>query len=349
MSTIAVVSFRLGGRDGVAVEAGKWIDALRALGHTTYTVAGEGPVDRHVPGLGIRATVAPDRERLRDELAAADIVVVENLLSLTHLNPGAADAVAAALRGRPAIIHHHDVPWVRPEPPPGPERLADDPAWRHVTINRINSAGLADRGIDATVVHNHFDVDATPGDRDATRTAVGVGEHERLLLHPVRAIPRKNVAGALALAAHLGATYWLLGPAEDGYGPTLASLLAGARARGLRIVHGPGSTGAAADVAHAYAAADAVALPSTWEGFGNATVESAVHRRPLAVGRYPVADELAEFGFRWFAADAPEPLAAWLEAPDPALLDHNQDVARRHFALALLPARLAALLDGLDR
>jgi glycosyltransferase involved in cell wall biosynthesis len=99
-------------------------------------------------------------------------------------------------------------------------------------------------------------------------------------------------------------------------------------------------------VTNAYAACDAVVLPSLWEGFGNPAVESAVHDRPLAIGPYPVADELRAFGFRWFGHDDPGALRRWLDAPDETLLAHNHDVARRHFSVAALPDRLARLFAG---
>jgi mannosylglucosylglycerate synthase len=275
-------------------------------------------------------------------------VVVENLCSLP-LNPGAAAQVASVLRGRPALFRHHDLPWQREQfarhgPPP------DDPCWRHVTINELSRRQLEDRDVLATTVYNSFDVDpgldlqaAAAGHRnemgDVVRDTLGVGKGTRLVLQPTRAIPRKNVAGGIAAATALGATYWLLGPPEDGFGGDLEALAAAAT---CPILLGPG--GGELDVRDAYEACDVVALPSTWEGFGNPAVESAVHGRPLAVGPYPVARELAGFGFRWFGLDEMDRLSAWLEAPDTALLATNLAVAAARFSTADLPDRLSAVL-----
>jgi glycosyltransferase involved in cell wall biosynthesis len=187
-------------------------------------------------------------------------------------------------------------------------------------------------------VHNAFDVDAPVGNRYRARTAMRIDPGERVLLQPTRALPRKNVPGGLALADAVGATYWLTGAAEEGYAPELERVLAGA---GTRTIHGnPGL-----DAAEVYAAADAVVLPSTWEGFGNPAIESAIHRRPLAIGDYPVADELRAFGFNWFPASDPAPLANWLDHPGIDVLDTNHAVARRHFSLLRLRRQLRHLLD----
>jgi glycosyltransferase involved in cell wall biosynthesis len=133
--------------------------------------------------------------------------------------------------------------------------------------------------------------------RRALRRLLGVEEGRELVLQPTRAIPRKNVGGGIGVAEALGAVYWLLGPAEDGYAAELDRLVAAA---GCPVVLGmpPGRPpgGGAWRVDDAYRASDVVTLPSTWEGFGNPTIESAIHRRPLAVGPYPVARELAGFG-----------------------------------------------------
>ncbi len=337
----------------MAVEAAKWQAALTQLGFSTLTVAGDGPVDRVLPGLAIGAAEPPTRSELVAVLDDADLVVVENVCSLP-LNPGAAGAVAGVLAGRPAILHHHDLPWQRsrfaghPSPPV-------DGRWSQVTINELSRRQLADRGIVATTVYNSFalgpaSAGATKGRaeddelRRQARAALGIADGQRLVLQPTRAIPRKNVGGGIRVATELGATFWLLGPAEDGFGPQLADLVGAAR---CPVILGTPEGAPDVEIHAAYRACDVVALPSTWEGFGNPSIESVVHRRPLAIGPYPVADELAAFGFEWFSLAEMDRLGAWLDAPDPGLLERNVAVATAHFSLDELPERIALVLPEL--
>lgn len=336
MSTCAIVSFRLGLTDGVSIVADTWRLALESFGYDVVTVAGEGPVDRTVAGLAIAATDPPSTGELEAALDDADLVVVENLLTIP-LNMAASRSLAMVLSGRAALLHHHDPPWQRERFATVTELPAVDPAWRHVTINELTRNEFATRGIVATTIYNGFDPDPPRGERDSTRRMLGVADDEVLVVHPVRAIARKGVPDAIALCAAIGATYWLVGPAEEDYADELERVLEAAPCRVIR----EGACGAA----DFYAAADAVVFPSTWEGFGNPPIEAAIHRLPAAVGDYPVARELRELGFTWFPSDDPEPLAGFLASPDEALLDHNQVVARTSLSLDVMTERLGRVLS----
>jgi hypothetical protein len=313
------LSFRLGGTDGVSVEAAKWAWALKALGFSVTTVAGEGSADVIVPGLARDGEGASHRE-VAAAVEGAEVVVVENLLSLP-MNPSAFHAVARVLRGRAAVLRHHDLPWQRPQFTGW--TVADDPAWAHVAINDASRSELSEREIDAVLLYNRFPLGGwNDGDGDGVRAALGLSGP--VLLHPVRAIPRKDVPAALRLAESRAMTYWLTGPAEDGYEAELAAVLSAASCPVVR-----GGVERAADM---YAAADVVALTSTVEGFGNPLIESALARRPIVVRPYPVAVELASaFGFRWFE--------------DEDDVDANERIARASFGLDGLPAELAAVLE----
>jgi glycosyltransferase involved in cell wall biosynthesis len=336
VTTCAIVSFRLGLTDGVSIVAAAWADALRDFGFEVVTVAGDGPVDRTISGLSADSPTGPPSSEVEQALSDADLVVVENLCTIP-LNLAAARVVADVLRGRPAVLHHHDPPWQRERFASITELPPTDPAWRHVTINHLTRAEMADRGIGATTIYNGFDPRPTTRDRRAAiRRHLDVAPEELLLAHPVRAIERKNIPAALDLCAAIGATYWLMGPAEDGYGPTLDALLASAR---CRTIHAPPPGG------DLYGAVDGIVFPSTWEGFGNPPIEASLARLPVAVGSYPVGDEVRALGFRWFDVDDPDTFAAAIRRPDQSLLDHNRAPAIEHFSLDVMAGRLGDLLD----
>lgn len=333
---VAFCTFRLGGRDGVSVEAAKWQRAFEALGWEVTTVAGSGRADRIVPGLALDATEPPERGEVDVALAGGDLVVVDNLLSLP-LNPAATEVVVDVLSGRAVLLRHHDLVWQHARWRRSGWDLPNDESWAHVAISERSRRELGDRGIEAVTIYNTFGATET-GDRATTREALGVAADELLLLHPTRAIERKNIPEALALAAALPATYWLTGDAEQDYGPVLARLIAEAPGRVLR--------GPVANSTDAYAACDAVVFSSTWEGFGNPPLEASLLRRPVAVGQYPIARELVErFGFRWFPSDDPAPLRSWLADPDLTLLDHNESLVHAHFSPEYLIAALRSVLQ----
>jgi glycosyltransferase involved in cell wall biosynthesis len=329
-----IISYRLGQADGVSVEAAKWKSALHRLGYRVTTLAGEGIADIIVPALARNAYEQPLQGPLVEALNDIDVVVVENLLSLP-MNLPAARAVGMLLRGRPTIVHHHDMPWQRPGYDTSSDWPPSDHHWRHVTINHATRRDLEHRGIRATVIPNTVEFPVPRGRRETARRFLRLGPQQTLVLQPTRAIARKNVPAGLRLAAKINAVYWLTGSAEDGYDKTLSKILASHS--------GPIRTGLPEwmKIADAYAAADVIVFPSELEGFGNPVIESAVYRKPLAIGWYPVLDELRQYGFRWFRHDDHEPLRKFIDDPDTTLLNHNECVAKEHFSSDRLDRALA--------
>jgi glycosyltransferase involved in cell wall biosynthesis len=336
VAQLAVVSFRLGMTDGVSIEAAKWIKGFQSLGHDVRTVAGEGPVDALIPGLAIGAVKGPQRDEIVSALVNADVVVVENICSLP-LNPDARDVLYEVLHERPAIFHHHDLPWQREqflnEPPP-----RDEPLWHHVVINELSRTQLHTRGVAATLVYNHFDCSPPVGNREATRKALGLDNDVRLFLQPTRALARKNVQASLQVANAHNAVLWLVGDAEDGYGRELQALLEKSAVRVLRGL--PGSC----SIHDAYAASDLVVMPSTWEGFGNPVLESVTHRRALARYPYPVVVELEKKGFLFLELTDEVGIEEALTKREQPYLENNLALARSEFNEEDLPRILAELL-----
>jgi glycosyltransferase involved in cell wall biosynthesis len=350
------VSFRLGGDDGVSVEARKWAWALRELGFDCRRVAGlvEGeiePDDVVIPGLAISPAEPVADNTLRRALDGADLVIVDNVCSLP-LNADAARAVARVVREHPGRVcfRHHDLPWQRrnlqhleAEFPPRVEGAL------HATINLRSRRELHALGYaDAVTVHNYFDLDPPARDRAAARKQFGFVDDDFVLFQPARAIERKNVPGALrfaqelhGLAPNLPLRLWISGPAEDGYAPVLERIIDRSRI--------PITVGRARSAADAYAAADLVVFPSTWEGFGNPVVESIAFRRACAAYPYPVLAEIVAAGVRVFSTQQPDAVARFLgEQPEvrDRYFDANIGRARLSFSLSDLPGAINEAFAG---
>lgn len=355
--TATVVSYRLGGTDGVAIEARKWQWALEQLGFTVRRVAGElddgaRRGDVVLPFLSIEGG-EPDAGAVHDAIAGSDLVIADNICSLP-LRPEVSRAVADALarldpRSR-VLLRHHDLPWQRRQL----RALGDEFPPRltgamHCTINLRSRRELVARHYEpVTTVHNHFDLDAPHGDRARTRAALGFADDDIVLFQPARAIERKNVPGgvrfAMALQARLArlmpgrqVRYWLTGPAEDGYGPTLE--------RVLERCTVPVTLGRAPTPADGYAACDVVLFPSTWEGFGNPVIESVWARRPCVVFPYPVLAEIVACGLEFFHADEVDEVARFLVRPDDGYLDRQLRRAHVSFSLKELPSAIQTVFD----
>ncbi len=341
MGTCAILSFRLGLTDGVSVVADIWRQALEQQGWETTTVAGDGPVDHLLPGLAIDADHPPSTAELSAALDGCDLVLVENLLSIP-LNLAASSVVIDVLTDRPAILHHHDPPWQRPRFAHITSLPPDDPAWAHVTINRLTEGQFADRGLSATTIYNGFDLDPPVGGRERTRDRLGVTGDRCLVAHPVRAIARKNIPAALRLCEALDAAYWIPGDPEEGYDEEFERLLAATTATVIRHRIDRSEV----TMSDLYAACDLVAFPSTWEGFGNPPIEAAIHRRPAAVGDYPVADELRALGFTWLDPDDHAAVAAWLADPSQTVLDRNRRLVSQHLSQERMADDIATLLES---
>ena len=253
-----------------------------------------GPVDETVPGLAIDAD-SPTRAREVDgALARRRPGGGREPLSLPAQPDRPADVVAGVLAGRPAVLHHHDLPWQRPQfadhaPPPDDPRVAP----RH--HQRAEPAGAGrPAGIAARTIYNSF---AVP-DRGARPRVAGPGRTRGSARAGRRSGSGRTTGWCSSRPGRWPARTWPAAwPRPPAWAPptgcsvrprtaTVPSSSAWWPRRTCPVVRGvpdaAGPGGRPWTVDDAYQACDVVALPSTWEGFGNPSLESVTHRRPLA-------------------------------------------------------------------
>ena len=135
--------------------------------------------------------------------------------------------------------------------------------------------------------------------------------------------------------------FWLEGPIDDAVASTVARLLDRCP---VPVTVGDANV----DRRAAYAACDAVLLPSTWDPTGAGAIESIIADRPCVVGSFPILGELQAIGLRFFHLDEPAELVKFLARPERRLLDVNHRRARLSFGAEHLPAKVAEVLMAVE-
>jgi glycosyltransferase involved in cell wall biosynthesis len=206
----------------------------------------------------------------------------------------------ATIRPAPLVVTCHGIP---------PEQVPR--AARYLKLSRAAIAScddgpralLAAEGIDSFLLRYGVSPPPLPSDRVELMRSLGLSEMLALVVSPGRLVPQKDHLTAIRTIQHLpGAALVIVGE-----GPLRAELQTEAEVLGVagrvRLV------GWRSDVRSIMGAADAVLLPSRWEGFGLVAIEAMTASVPVVAASSP--------GFR-----------EWLVHEDNALLapiaDHQQ-------------------------
>jgi glycosyltransferase involved in cell wall biosynthesis len=282
----------------------------------------------------------------------------------------------------PTLGHYHDFYWER-------ERFivnripdilmtafpSEGTSIRHMVISTAMQRELyMRRRLPAIYVPNVFDFHNPPPPPDdyaiTVREEFEIAPDERLILQPTRIIRRKNIERAVELVRALGQRdpqhrYVLVitGYAGDEAGTYYDWLrrqidIAGIRALfvGDRITERRGERDGQRYYAlwDIYPHADFVAYLSSYEGFGNALIETLYFRKPLVVNAYtayrsdirPAGVQAVEIREE-VTPQTVDAVYALLESPDEVrrITHHNYEVGRAHFSYEVLEDRLRILLD----
>ena len=297
------------------------------------------PIPSCRPSPSLRA----NRCRLDDvarALDGADLVVVENLVSLpaerrAPVTPsiaccmvGARSFAITTCPGSATCVHELRRPAIKR---PG--------ATSRSTISLGDELTRAGHRRDARCA-TPFDCAPAAGSQSGRRDHRLALDERVVIVMPTRAIPRKNVAGALASPSRSDATLWLLGPAEDGFDDALDD-------------YSPPPACASCVACHGASTSTTPTRRVTWSscpprGRGLAT-RARVGDPSSSARRLPLPGTRRDPRISVFVSSISRmrrPSAASLTTPDEGSSDHNLALAVQHFNVADLPGRLATVLEA---
>lgn len=307
-----------------------------------------------------------------------DLLVTENCLTIPMNIPlGLALTEIISETGINTIAHHHDFFWERQQfmvnaiweylnmafPP-------NIPSIKHVVINTSADNELSLRtGISSTVIPNVMDFENPPPPIDDYASdvpeALGLKNYELLILQPTRVVKRKGIEHAIEFVNRLGAKAKLVishASGDEGYDYE-KRVWEYSRIMGVNtlfvsdiINDHRGTTPDGRKIYtldDIYPHADMVTYPSNFEGFGNAFLEALYYRKPILVNNYSIySTDIRPKGFSVIEIDGYVTRSAVRLAKKvlrdeefrSKMVEHNYQVAKRHFSYKILRHKLKALI-----
>ena len=309
------------------------------------------------------------------------LIVPQNALTIPMNIPlGLAITQVIMETGLPTVAHHHDFYWERDRfmtnavwdylnmafPP-------DAPSISHVTINTHANAQLGLRtGIAGTVIPNIMDFENPPAPPDKytahVRQDLDIQDDELFILQPTRVVARKGIEMAIELVSRLDMKAKLVishASGDEGYDYEQRlreySELMGVKTLFVDdiIQETRGQTDDGRKIytlEDVYPYCDLVTYPSTFEGFGNAFLETVYFRKPIVVNKYSIyTQDIKPKGFQaveldgYVTSTAVQQTKELLENAQlcEEIVAHNYQIGARFFSFAVLRRRLKSYLAEL--
>ena len=303
-----------------------------------------------------------------------DLIIPQNALTIPMNIPlGIALTEFIAETSIQTIAHHHDFYWERDRFMVNAVsdylRMAFPPVLptiEHVVINSVADTQLGLRtGISSHVMPNVMDFENPPPPADEytfdVRKALGIEDDELLVLQPTRVVQRKGIEHAIELVHRLGRKAKLVvshASGDEGYDyeqrlieysklmqvntffvDDIINEQRGTTADGRKIY----------TLEDIYPYADLVTYPSTFEGFGNAFLETLYFKKPIVVNTYSIyIKDIQPKGFKVIEIDgyvtdkAVEQTRQVLGNPEirQQMVDHNYELAKKYFSYSVLHQNL---------
>ena len=299
-----------------------------------------------------------------------DLIIPQNALTIPLNIPlGIALTEFIAETNIRTLAHHHDFYWER-------DRFIVNavsdylkmafppvlPSIEHIVINSAADAQLSLRtGVSAHIIPNVMDFDNPPPPPDEytfdVRQALGIEDDELFVLQPTRVVQRKGIEHAIELVNRLGRKAKLVishASGDEGYDYELrlkeySELMKVNTVFVSDIINEERGTTPDGRKIYTlediYPYADLVTYPSTFEGFGNAFLETLYFKKPIVVNTYSIyLKDIQPKGFEVIEIDgyvtdkAVEQTKQVLDNPKlcKEMVDHDYELAKKHFSYTVL-------------